>query len=273
MKKNNIPDENSLGCRISELRKDRSWTQNDLAEKLHVHRSQISRLESGESQSISFALLADIAKLFNVSSDYLLALTVVSTPKSYDISQLGLSEDTVKRLITKTVDAGILNRLIEHRNFPSMLRLIGSYFNGTAARGIAERNALIDIVTDTIKGEMPLKPECREEMKEDIRYLNAQKIGESEADYEKIRNIFMAILRDIKKDMDDGKATTPTASSAAAKRITELLPDKPRSEITSDDMADATVQYLVESVGLKKGLQKATKKFLRMVFNVKNWIG
>ena len=116
------------------------------------------------------------------------------------------------------------------------------------------------------------KPECREEMKEDIRYLNAQKIGESEADYEKIRNIFMAILRDIKKDMDDGKAPTPTASSAAAKRITELLPDKPRSEITSDDMADATVQYLVESVGLKKGLLEPTRKFLKRLFNAKSWL-
>ena len=35
--------------------------------------------------------------------------------------------------------------------------------------------------------------------------MNAQKMGEHEAEIEKIKNVFLAILRDIKKDIDNGE--------------------------------------------------------------------
>ena len=36
--------------------------------------------------------------------------------------------------------------------------------------------------------------------------MNAQKMGEHEAEIEKIKNVFLAILRDIKKDIDNGNS-------------------------------------------------------------------
>ena len=35
--------------------------------------------------------------------------------------------------------------------------------------------------------------------------MNAQKMGDHEAEIEKIKNVFLAILRDIKKEMDSGE--------------------------------------------------------------------
>lgn len=43
-------------------------------------------------------------------------------------------------------------------------------------------------------------PENRMEISHDIRQLNAEKIGGDEADLNKLRNIFMSILKDIKAD-------------------------------------------------------------------------
>ena len=48
-------------------------------------------------------------------------------------------------------------------------------------------------------------PEHRAEAKQDLQLLNAQKMGEHEAEIEKIKNVFLAILRDIKKDIDNGE--------------------------------------------------------------------
>ena len=68
--------------------------------------------------SVSSDILIGVAKEFKVSTDYILGLSTVSVRKSYDISELGLSEGAVRGLVTGAVDVQILNRLLEHRNFP-----------------------------------------------------------------------------------------------------------------------------------------------------------
>ena len=99
--KKNYDDEqkNTTAYRVRLLRQDRGWSQKELADKIFVAHSQISRLESGETTNIGSALLVSLAKVFHVSTDYLLCLTPISVPKSYDISQLGLSEEVIRRLI------------------------------------------------------------------------------------------------------------------------------------------------------------------------------
>ena len=67
------------------------------------------------------------------------------------------------------------------------------------------RNQLIDMATASLSDLMKEHPEHRAEAKQDLQFLNAQKVGEHEAEIEKIKNVFLAILRDIKKDMDSGE--------------------------------------------------------------------
>ena len=62
-------------------------------------------------------------------------MSTVSVCKSYDISELGLSDGVVRGLVTGAVDVQILNRLLEHRNFPKLIDLIRIYFQDTAQRG------------------------------------------------------------------------------------------------------------------------------------------
>ena len=57
-------------------------------------------------------------------------------------------------------------------------------------------------------------PEHRAEAKQDLQLLNAQKMGEHEAEIEKIKNVFLAILRDIKKDMDSGEQPGEAVTAA-----------------------------------------------------------
>ena len=149
---------------------------------------------------------------FKVSTDYILGFSTLSVRKSYDISELGLSEGAVRGLVAGTVDVQILNRLLEHRNFPKLMDLIRIYFQDTAAKGIMARNQLIELETASLSDLMKEHPEHRAEAKQDLQLLNAQKMGEHEAEIEKIKNVFLAILRDIKKDMDNreqpGEAVT-----------------------------------------------------------------
>ncbi len=188
MKKNyDEEDERSTSYRVRLLRNDRGWNQSELADKLFVSHSQISRLESGETQNINSSMLVAMAKLFHVSTDYLLGLTPISVPKSYDISELGLSEEVVKRLITGTIDANVVNRLLEHKDFPYLCAMMHNYFEGTIADGIMARNAIIDLATEPLAELISSNPANKSEIIRTRSFLNSQKIAPSEADIDKIK--------------------------------------------------------------------------------------
>ena len=88
--------------RIGDLRTSRGWSQKKLSEITGIVTSQISRIETGVIENISSDILIKLARAFGVSADYILGLTTISTPKSYDISELGLSdgaEDVIEAMM------------------------------------------------------------------------------------------------------------------------------------------------------------------------------
>ena len=138
----------------------------------------MSRIVSGETRIVSSDILIGVAKEFKVSTDYILGLSALRVRKSYDISGLGLSEGAVRGLVTGAADVQILNRLLEHRNFPKLMDFIRIYFQDTAAKGITASNRLIEIATASLSDLMKEHSEYREEARQDLQLLNAQKIGE-----------------------------------------------------------------------------------------------
>ncbi len=67
--------------RIDQLRDEKGWMKAELAKRIGVHPSQIGRIISGDTASISSDILIGLAKAFGVSADYILGLTPVRAPK------------------------------------------------------------------------------------------------------------------------------------------------------------------------------------------------
>lgn len=65
-----------LGERICELRTSLGWSQVDLAKRLGVAKQTVSNWENENIQP-SIEMLVRLAKLFNVTTDYLLGLDTV----------------------------------------------------------------------------------------------------------------------------------------------------------------------------------------------------
>ena len=260
-----IEDETSFAYRLSNLRKDHDLSQKQLADQLHVTHSQISRIESGETKNPNISIVIDAARFFHVSTDYLLGITQITSPKSYDISELGLSEEAVTRLITRRIDVDILNRLLEHENFPKLCIMIRNYFDDTIAEGIMARNKVIDFAVNQLTELMTAEPSKRKEIIKDKQFLSSQKLGANEADIEKIKIQFMAILRDIKSGMQKKEPTKTVATAEAVQMIRDALPDKPASDITSTDVANAVAFYMGQTTNL-------TDEGLAMVQNLAKYI-
>ena len=236
------------GDRIGDLRTNLGMTKRELSQKTGIDASQITRIENGTLKTISSDYLIKLAKELKTSTDYILGLTPVSVPKSYDISELGLSNEAVKGLVTGTIDVGILNRLLEHKSFPRLIHLIRVYFQDTAARGIMVGNQLIEMATASLSDLIKEHPEHRTETKQDLQFLNAQKLGEHEAELEKIKNVFLAILRDIKKDMDSGEQPGEVATAAMLQTMRDTLAEQQREPVTMDDVAGMVVGQLGQFV-------------------------
>jgi len=118
IKKNYVDgQENTILYRVCLLCQDRRRNQKELAKKIFVAHVQTNRLESGKTTNIGNPLLVLLTMVFRISTDYLLCLTPIRVPKSYDIPQLGLSEKVIRRLILKTIDPDVLNRPLEHDHF------------------------------------------------------------------------------------------------------------------------------------------------------------
>lgn len=67
-------DENCFARRMRQLRMEKNWSPEECAKLLDIHRSTIVRYEKGD-RFPSFQLMVEIARLFMVSTDYLLGLT------------------------------------------------------------------------------------------------------------------------------------------------------------------------------------------------------
>lgn len=85
-----------MGSRIRKLRIANSYTQQQLADRLHVTKSVISAYENGQ-RSPSYEILIGLASIFGVSTDYLLGIDT-----GRELSLSGLNEEqqqAVKQLV------------------------------------------------------------------------------------------------------------------------------------------------------------------------------
>ena len=99
------PSKNAdVGERIEYIRCKAKMSQEILANQIGRIREDISKFENG-TRTIDIYTLKDIAKLLNVSTDYLLGITECESPETNNkaINELtGLSDNALKNLINMT---------------------------------------------------------------------------------------------------------------------------------------------------------------------------
>ena len=196
-----LPADN-IHQRLSDLRNGTGKSQKEVADELNVQASVLSRIERGETKAVSHDLVIKFAEYYNVSTDYLLCISDIRIRRNVELEELGLTNKALLQLLQGNVNGDILSRLLEHRYFPQLLDTINSYFTEEHNAGFANRNAVIDMGTASLRELIKENPDCKIETQHGIREINAQKITGTEADIEKIKSIYLVILKDIKKEFD-----------------------------------------------------------------------
>ena len=137
--------------RLADLMKEHNISQPELAKEIGCSKSTISRFISGAKGTLTHEQVLKIARLFNVSTDFLLGETNIPDRKNYDIAELGLSVEAAKNLYTGRVNAGVVNLLLENARFAELTYRISQYFDDTFASGIAAQNAMLSTLSNLLR--------------------------------------------------------------------------------------------------------------------------
>ena len=128
--------------RIQDLMKSRKVTQAELATRIGVSESSLSRFISGKTDKLGDENIIRIARVFNVSTDFLLGEVDTPDRLNYDIAELGLSVQAARNLYTHKVNPRVVNALLENPEFANTTNLISGYLDDELAKDFAAQNQL-----------------------------------------------------------------------------------------------------------------------------------
>ena len=196
--------------RLQDLMKEHKITQTVLAKKIGVTESTLSRFINGTKDTLSLDQMIGIARIFNVSTDFLLCMTDVPDRKNYDISELGLSAEAARNLYTGRTNPQVVSRLLENRRFAQLTSMIALYFDDTLASGFAVQNQIFQTLSSMLLGTGKEQPDARKAAQQAAQVAALNKTPVYQADLTNIQNQFMAVLREIKKELgtETGKPLT-----------------------------------------------------------------
>lgn len=187
--------------RLQDLMKEHKITQAVLAKKIGVTESTLSRFINGTKDTLSLDQMISIARIFNVSTDFLLCMTDVPDRKNYDISELGLSAEAARNLYTGRTNPQVVSRLLENRRFAQLTNMIALYFDDTLASGFAVQNQIVQTLSSMLLGTGKEQPDARKAAQQAAQVAALNKTPVYQADLTNIQNQFMAVLREIKKEI------------------------------------------------------------------------
>ena len=108
--------------RIIDLMKEKSMTQQELAARTGMTVGTLSRFLCGKIDKLSADNVISIARIFQVSTDFLLGESDDRGRINYDIGELGLSVQAARNLYTGRVDSRVVNLLLENETDPVVWR-------------------------------------------------------------------------------------------------------------------------------------------------------
>lgn len=181
--------------------------------------STLSRFISNATGKLGDENIKKIAKEFEVSTDFLLGVTDIPDRMNYDIAELGLSVQAAKNLYTGKVNAEVVNRLLENKNFAAMTNMIAHYFDDTLAAGYAAQNQMYATLSALLMGEAKQHPEDREAIAEAAKTVSVSRMPMYQADLTAIQNTFLNVLKEIKKEIGANVSDAQAMSKEAAQQM------------------------------------------------------
>ena len=131
----------SIGDRLRELREDMELSQENVANELGIALGTISKYENiidMDPGPISSENIVKLAKLYNVSADYLLGLTENKNGSNTPISDLHLSDPAIQVLRSQIYNNALISEILTHPSYYDYITDLELYVKGSTTEYISE---------------------------------------------------------------------------------------------------------------------------------------
>ena len=260
----------SMAERLQDLLKEKKMTQAQLADALGLSESTINRYINGQTEKISTETIIAMAKLFNVSTDFLLGLTNIPYKTNFDIERLGLTEKAGMKLLSGEINMDALNYLLTQPDFAVLTTQMAQMKSGTYAAGFASMNQIIQDTTRLMQAYVRKHPGDKRAANQTIRDIRALRQPEYEADTAALEETFHRILADLKMgsraQISDAKMLTSAVMETAAAKIQGSINQPQKLRSVNADMIIEPIIDAVAQTGMSEADKETFRAGLRVLF-------
>ncbi|WP_051589073.1 helix-turn-helix transcriptional regulator [Ruminococcus sp. NK3A76] len=244
----------TMGEKIKDLRVERHMTTKQLAQATGISEAVLNGLENDTGRDVGYSRIIELARFFDVPSDYLLGFTESRITKNIELKELGLTDKAIKVLLEKKQDNELLSQLIEHSEFSNLINAIDIYVKQLATKSINTINNLTAVVQRGVEN-YAAGTGMTDEYGKAMKYINETKINEDEFLRYRITERFNQILRDVYDDNADKVSedipSTIKSTNEMAECMVGVLDMVKVGEVELDSPMDA-VELMMERMGVRE---------------------
>lgn len=239
----------TMGEKIKDMRVERHMTTKQLAQATGISEPVLNGLENDLGRDVGYSRIVDLARFFDVPTDYLLGFTESRITKNIELKELGLSDKAIEVLLAKRQDNALVSQLIEHIEFSNLINAIDIYVKQLVARSINTINNLTAVVQRGVENYaagagMP------DGYSEAMDYINETKVDEDEFLRYRITERFNQILRDVyEANADNAEKSVPSViaeSNEMTGFMLDLLDRVKSGEVEIETPMDAVALMMVK---------------------------
>ena len=209
--------------RIQDLLRENGMSQAELAERIGLSESSLSRYLSGQTDKFSVENIVSVARIFDVTTDFLLCLTDIPYITNYDIEKLGLSVKAADKLLKRKVDPSLVSQLIEMPAFNVLICQLGAVQRGTYDVGYVYMKEMLQSAGGMLLDYARENPEDRRSVKNVIEDMRSLQVMPRQAELSGLENALMQIAAEFRKGADAYLAETQKLTSEIMRKITGNL--------------------------------------------------
>ncbi len=242
----------TMGEKIKDLRVERHLTTKQLAQATGISEAVINGLENDNGRDVGYSRIIDLAKFFNVPTDFLLGFTESRITKNIELKQLGLTDKAIEVLLAKHQDNELVSKLIEHTEFVNLINAIDIYIRQLAEKSINTINNLTAVVQRGVENYSLGAGSQPDGYDDAMKYINETKVDEDEFLRYRITERFNQILRDLHSEFNAEEQMPPVITDAneMSANMINLLDMAKAGEVEIDSPMDA-VELLMERMGVR----------------------
>ena len=256
----------TMGEKIKDLRVERHLTTKQLAQATGISEAVINGLENDNGRDVGYSRIIDLAKFFNVPTDFLLGFTESRITKNIELKQLGLTDKAIEVLLAKHQDNELVSKLIEHTEFVNLINAIDIYIRQLAEKSINTINNLTAVVQRGVENYSLGAGSQPDGYDDAMKYINETKVDEDEFLRYRITERFNQILRDLHSEFNADEQMPPiiTDANEMSANMINLLDMVKKGEVEIDSPMEA-VKLMMERMGVREeDVKNAVEKFLEL---------